>query len=1142
MRRAFSHMENPMPRLNHLSVTPLLCLCFALFLTLPCAADETVVANNRTFASTLIVNSMTDVAARKAAAMDNPGHLSKYVALDDYLRKNKGATAAQAEAYARAMTDVPSQPLEPIDYASAAIKGWKILTTGLKIAGQRMPVAKVISEAMESASPLVEGAEKFVEGKLQNRREQQISAARTAIEGMQTRAASEPGAKAGLNFLAAFDGSNARAEHTADQVINAEESLRNNPVIVGLNEIRNQNGELRIQVSGLTNLFRDTMSGMSKEMAGIRSDLNAIQQDQQYIATGIASILAQQEADRKAREHEQELQERQMAVDTISKFVGFVDPKLGKEMQRIGSGALTVYNAANQLLDTFKKGGFSSLLDIGSAAATGNLIGGVMQIFGLFGDSGPSPEQLIMDQIAEVKQQIEGLRVEMHERFNRVDAKLNEIMVEMGRRFDRIDFDNRRLLDNVGDVQKALVGLQSQLNRIEQNVYIYITDDILDYYRRQVNGALGRYDYTGAIMTYDSQYLGWENDFHYWATGLSKTATRSFAGGADFSDLAMLPQMNNFPLLSNINYLRLFPQQRLGLPALTSNPLANAEDWNVAARAYLILAQENLGYAAQVSESRLDQIVAAGTELQSFIRNITKNGATVNTVLFNALHNFYIGKLPTIEPYLTTAENEYHTTHPEVNRDNVRINLFGGADQSINWQPSPSPTSIDFIDFPGIGTLSADKNTLNSFRLPEPLVNAAYLNVSPGNFHLRGLNFRYEQTRETNSQWQETPSNDPYSIDYRYRRTREVFGRVHLEIAASWGNTIISRRRGPLNELLRYIYYDYADSPTPEAIADTRRIDRLEDDDIIKWVRYSWYDEANGRDQRSFFRQHSTEIIPSLSELQQRNRLQLEVAAQVQAVLRGHQAVLYDDILTNRLGGSTQLRAAVEVLSGAQRIWGAYVSLGLSRAMAYDDYLKGLVYGSEGLLDLEKIQALYTDAIERLDGGENVPKIQIGQIGEDRAKVLAGQIGDYLQRIGSGEYEESFALVDDTLNLIDIHKSTRFVPTLRSATGVTAQVRSQRYDRATNSYIVQFLVRNAGTENLPGPLTLAFEKQTANSALPAIVGADDTALYTKAPFLYLNIGSDNVFSVNESVTVNVTFAPGTLPRFSTRLMAGTGTR
>ena len=59
---------------------------------------------------------------------------------------------------------------------------------------------------------------------------------------------------------------------------------------------------------------------------------------------------------------------------------------------------------------------------------TGNVLGAVMNIeISLFGDSEPSPEQMILEEIGKLRQEVNQLRIEMHDRFDRIDEELNEI-------------------------------------------------------------------------------------------------------------------------------------------------------------------------------------------------------------------------------------------------------------------------------------------------------------------------------------------------------------------------------------------------------------------------------------------------------------------------------------------------------------------------------------------------------------------------------------------------------------------------------------------------------------------------------------------------------------------------------------------
>lgn len=1128
-----------MIRLNIIFVK-LLLVCTVLWWTFPANADTVVTTPGATFDNVLKSGSHVRRLQKNYKADSDPSRMIRLGLIKNFYKRYPALPEQAYVDYAARLRTIQVATRDPRDFPAQYYRALK----GLSSIPGLVPFVGPVFEKNYDAQ--LDADQQKIINRVSARFDTLSEKAKDDSLYLFGVAGRNPGIRRVLDAELSAEGVGFSANATSNTVINNDPAYRNDPLIVGLNAQRIQAGQIKTLLSTLTADIKEVkMAQASQQQQGCLLDLTGIQNDLQYQLTGEPSDAAREQAQQAIEKREITLEDIEQGGAVVSKLIGFANPKLGKQVGTVISSSIAIYKATTQMVSALSKG-LSFATGIASAAATGNIIGAAMEIFSLFGSSGPSPDQLILDMIGEVKQQIETLRTEMHERFDRIDAKLNalegilnQIMDEMTVRFDRIDFNLGVLNDNVTDIQIALVGLQSQLNRVEQNLFIYMSDVQLDRYRNAINGGLGFYDKFGVTMAYNPQYLFYENEFHFWATQVSKTALRSNPGAsANFADDNILPQLSNHSLLSNINYLRQFPSAKFGLPALTGAPLANAEDWVTASEAYITLASENRNHAAQVNSSRLDQVVAVGTELQSAIRNITKQGSNANFALFEQLYQFYTNKIPAVKDQIAQAESTFYVSHPDINK----LNIHGGSDQTINWQPPLTPANINF---PGVGTLEANNSTLNRFRRPEPFVNAAYLNIAPAAFNLQVVRAEFVITRTNASTvWIDSLDSglpDPLlgtgTGQYRYYRDATTYGNIFFEVALQWGERILSVQREVYGEYIAFVDRSYTNNNTNSAPQLTQRFFTNDAySNTGTFIHNSWVS------MRGTFEANSDEVSPTDFERSQRTTLQLHVAAQVQNALRALQIEFYEFILNTRLAGTNPLRLAVNLLSGAQLVWSSYITLGMASTIETSDGIYGILYGSQGTLNLERITEIYQQAISQLEQGINVPQVKIDEIAGERAIQLHGLLTSVLNEIQSGQRNESFSLVEDMLAQIDIYKNTRFVPTLRPATGVTAQVRSKRYDRATNSYVVQFFVRNNGAENLPGPLTLAFEKPSANGTVPEIEDAYGTALYTKAPYLILGIGADDVFSIGESVTVNVTFASGTVPRFSTRIMAGTGER
>lgn len=130
-------------------------------------------------------------------------------------------------------------------------------------------------------------------------------------------------------------------------------------------------------------------------------------------------------AKRRANEHETlaiKVRGVESMVYLTATLIGFKDPELSHQVQTIGDAGIKVYKA----WETFTRVSteFSELKGFASAALSADLVGATLAVVDLFIDTGPTPDELIIEQIGVLRDQVEVGRVQMHQRFNLVDQRL----------------------------------------------------------------------------------------------------------------------------------------------------------------------------------------------------------------------------------------------------------------------------------------------------------------------------------------------------------------------------------------------------------------------------------------------------------------------------------------------------------------------------------------------------------------------------------------------------------------------------------------------------------------------------------------------------------------------------------------------
>tara|TARA_R110002111_G_scaffold161463_1_gene227873 strand:+ start:7741 stop:11472 length:3732 start_codon:yes stop_codon:yes gene_type:complete len=322
-------------------------------------------------------------------------------------------------------------------------------------------------------------------------------------------------------------------------------------------------------------------------------------------------------------------------------------------------------------------------LAIGAAAfytgdpltGAGALLSVTTEVLGLASDltNGPSDEEQIFEQVVALRQQVEAMRLEMHERFDSIDSKLN-IM------YDTITHGFNEIGDQIGDLQAdvnvliyEMAAARSQLRRLEAALYGVAQDILLTDLTSQTNIVLDYRDENGVDLPYSGgspDFITASESFFTYATVTS--LSEAFSGSrtnptlnADNADEIV----GDGPVSAYLNDLAVLPQS-LGLPALAASDLPGIEPWSQAASAYAQLARENpwyfsYRYGKQVEDynmdpkneslPELDRIIRSGDQIVEFIDAIRETDANGDSALFDAILDRYRAALPAFQSAIDNA-------------------------------------------------------------------------------------------------------------------------------------------------------------------------------------------------------------------------------------------------------------------------------------------------------------------------------------------------------------------------------------------------------------------------------------------------------------------------------------------------------
>lgn len=305
------------------------------------------------------------------------------------------------------------------------------------------------------------------------------------------------------------------------------------------------------------------------------------------------------------------------ALYLTTAVIGMRDPKLARDIAVAGRIAITVAQVASSWRTTSALG----LLATGAGAgmATGGYGAALAAATTLLGDAAPSgsdPE--IKALLAQVSYQIEVLREQMHERFDRVDARLHQIYKDMQAGFTKVEAALNQLGAEVAALRSEVQTLALRVAASESRILKEIARLRNDLIALNLAECVGWSEQTTALMP--------EPNF---VTCLARLDVRAGAAPPVIEpfDLqpaavaAFLKQAKSDSFVSAVPYLmslaRALEHPLGSFPATGSAP--DPGEWAAAARAYVALAREWPEYWRKANLAPLVRIGNTGRALRNAV-------------------------------------------------------------------------------------------------------------------------------------------------------------------------------------------------------------------------------------------------------------------------------------------------------------------------------------------------------------------------------------------------------------------------------------------------------------------------------------------------------------------------------------------
>ena len=156
------------------------------------------------------------------------------------------------------------------------------------------------------------------------------------------------------------------------------------------------------------------------------------------------------------------------AASVASIIIGWENPKLGQQVGAVANAGIDIYKAAA----TVNRLG-ESVTGLAATALTGNVLAAIVSVIDVFIDTGPTPDEQVLEAVQQLGRQVQALHKRMDERFDALDVQIKGLGIQISDSFEIIVANQR-------DMQWQLEDLQASLKAFE-----LVSDDMLAALLRQ---------------------------------------------------------------------------------------------------------------------------------------------------------------------------------------------------------------------------------------------------------------------------------------------------------------------------------------------------------------------------------------------------------------------------------------------------------------------------------------------------------------------------------------------------------------------------------------------------------------------------------------------------------------------------------
>lgn len=470
--------------------------------------------------------------------------------------------------------------------------------------------------------------------------------------------------------------------------------------------------EMLDQVSGLFGEMNDGFAAQAQATAELqrltRHTLGILTNQE---ARRVAEKVLQRKAEDRANEEAlDELRERgiKSSIYLLSTIVGQNDPALAKKITAVSSGFFQLKDALKLFNNDQKKAtGWAT------AALSANVVGIGLALVQSMQDTGPTADELILEQLGVIRDMIRDLGEQMHDRFDRVDESLNTIYTDFSLRFDAIDFRLGVIQGQIDGLQRAVDEINAKVDAIQRAQYLLAQENRLfgiDESREQMR----RYDPVSNPMSADT-FTSLSGRFFSFQLNDARRDTFSPLTGLSTDDAGVVDALGKAGGLPGaVRYLAALAGDR-PWPAgrfVTANlsPVA----WEMGVHLYLDLVEGWPAHGRSIASVGRDlaTMEATAASLRSAFADLslieTAGGSRANRAFWQAALRNYRQTAETFAAELKEAEREFRrdALDPEGNDDARRAaadrtDLWGAFGQDTGYVPEQLRLNEELIAWDG---------------------------------------------------------------------------------------------------------------------------------------------------------------------------------------------------------------------------------------------------------------------------------------------------------------------------------------------------------------------------------------------------------------------------------------------------------